>query len=148
MEKALWVHRDPEVIQREKNVKKRKKEERSTHNRRKPPITRLLLVLWRRTTLNKRSSCVCGGERGEGDLACFPTISEEAEAIDGDEGARCRDKGEKGGLDATSWGARVQGMGPGLGKGGVSRSGEGAGAGAGSQHQGAEVLTNLSRFDA
>ena len=27
-EKALWVHRDPEVIQREKDVKKRKKEEK------------------------------------------------------------------------------------------------------------------------
>jgi len=63
------------------------------------------------------SSCDCRGERGEGDLTCFPSISEEAKAIDGDEGARHRDEEEGGGLDATSWGSRAQGMGPGLGEG-------------------------------
>ena len=136
------------------------------------------------------SSCVCGGERGEGDLACFPSISEEAEAIDGDEGARCGDEGEGGGLEAADV-PRAQGVGSGLEGGtevrglstamgasacgplcrasksrtgpmtkaegatgatgpfaGVSRSGEGAGADAGSRCQGADVLTNLSRFDA
>ena len=43
------------------------------------------------------SSCVCRGKEGEGDLTCFPSISEEAKAIDRDEGARCRDEGEGGG---------------------------------------------------
>jgi len=136
------------------------------------------------------SSCDCRGERGEGDLACFPSISEEAEAIDRDEGARRRDEGQEGGLNATSWGSRAQGVGPGLGEGrreglglmaiasvcvplcwasgsqtgpmteakgttgatspfaGVSRSGEGAGVDARSRCQGAEVLTNLLRFEA
>ena len=137
------------------------------------------------------SSCICGGERGEGDLAYFPSISEEAEAIDGDEGARCGVEGERGGLEAASWGSRAWGVGPGLGErgrgglgstaigasicgslhqasesrtgptakaegatgatgpfAGVSRSNERAGADIGSQRQGAEVLMNLSRFEA
>ena len=59
------------------------------------------------------SSCVCGGERGEGDLVCFPSMSKEAKAIDGDEGARYRDGGEGGGLKAANV-PRAQGMGSGL----------------------------------
>ena len=55
-------------------------------------------------------SCDWGGERGEGGLTCFPSISEEAEAIDRDKGVRCGDEGRGGGLEAASV-SRVQGMG-------------------------------------
>ena len=49
---------------------------------------------------------------------CFPSNSKEAKAIDGDEGARHGDEGERGGLKAASEGSRAQGMGLGLGEGG------------------------------
>ena len=58
-----------------------------------------------------------GGKRtrrdGEGDLACFPSMSKEAEAIDGDEGARHGDEGRGGGLKAAGV-PRAQGVGLGL----------------------------------
>ena len=44
-------------------------------------------------------------------------MSDEAKAINRDEGARCRDKGEEGGLEAACEKPRAQGMGSGLGKG-------------------------------